>query len=69
MEQYRRNAFLAVVDAVASERTRRFPGNYPGKELLVIPSRLVDENTVLDAAKTYEGNLPYPTYLVSELVS
>ena len=36
--RYRLNIFLPVVDAVTSELTRRFPDNYPGKDLLVIPS-------------------------------
>ncbi|KAF0289635.1 repressor of the inhibitor of the protein kinase [Amphibalanus amphitrite] len=68
-EHYLRNIFLPVVDAVISELTRRFPDSYPGKDLLVIPSRLGDVTTVLNAAKTYEADLPSPTCLGPELTS
>ena len=68
-EHYRRNIFLPVVDAVTSELTRRFPDSYPGKDLLVIPSRLGDVKTVLNAAKRYEADLPSPTCLGPELTS
>ena len=43
----RLNIFLPVVDAVTSKLTRRFPDNYPGKDLMVIPSRLGGVRTVL----------------------
>ena len=68
-EHYRRNIFLPVVDAVTSELTRRFPDSYPGKDLLVIPSRLGEVKKVLTAAESYEADLPSPTCLGSELVS
>ena len=62
------SSFL-VVDAVTSELTRRFPDSYPGKDLLVIPSRLGEVKTVLTDAETYEADLPSPTCLRSEFVS
>ena len=68
-EHYLRNIFLPVVDAVISEVTRRLPDSYPGKDLLVIPSRLGDVTTVLNAAKTYEADLPSPTCLGPGLTS
>ena len=68
-EHYRRNLFLPALDAVTSELTSRFPDAYPGKDLLVIPSRLGDVKTVLEAAKTYEVDLPSPTCRGPELVS
>ena len=68
-EHYRLSIFLPVVDAVTSELTRRFPDSHPGKDLLVIPSRLGEVKTVLTAAEAYEADLPSPTCLGSELVS
>ena len=70
-EHYRLNIFLPVVDAVNSQQTRRFPYSYPGKNLLVIPSRLGDREvkTVLTAAETYEADLPTTTCLGPQLVS
>ena len=67
--RYRLNILLPVVDAVTSELTRRFPDNYPGKDLLAIPSWLGKMKTVLTAAETYEADLPSPTCLGSQLVS
>ena len=55
--------------AVTSELTSRFPETYPGKDLLVIPSRLGDLTSVLNAAKAYEADLPSPTCLGPELAS
>ena len=68
-EHYRLNIFLPVVDAVNSQQTRRIPYSYPGKDLLVIPSRLGEVKTVLTAAETSEADLPPPTRLGSQLVS
>ncbi|KAF0312253.1 hypothetical protein FJT64_016979 [Amphibalanus amphitrite] len=40
VDHYKRNVFPPVLDAVTGELTSRFPDTYPGKDLLVIPSRL-----------------------------